>query len=288
MVLAGWLMSSSKALPPSQLFSAIGICVDLRPFPNANPTILITAKRIKTLIETIVNILKRGRLGSGEAASLAGKLGFALSATFGKFGRCRIQPIMKRAHSSTKIVDKYLSTCLQWWLLFVRSFTPRPIPTSLSSLPCIVSYSDGEGGDAGIGAAVWQPGRRPLAVYTEVPDVVREQWRKFQGSEEYQDIFLVEALGPLLLLMSFPKTFRNCLWLHFIDNSAAEASLIRGASSSVVGDHVVGMTWAHIQKAGLWPYFDRVESSANPVDGLSRKRFQGPWERVQVRPFPHG
>ena len=33
-------------------------------------------------------------------------------------------------------------------------------------------------------------------------------------------------------------------------------------------------------------YFDRVESKANPVDGLSRRKFMGPWERVQVREFP--
>lgn len=154
-------------------------------------------------------------------------------------------------------------------------------------MPCVVSYSDGEGGRAGIGAAVWHPNKRlPLAVYAEVPDVIREQWRRVQRSDDYQDIFLVEALGPLLLLLTFPNVFKDCLWIHFIDNSAAEASLIRGASSSMLGDHIVGLTWANIQKSRLWPYFDRVESSANPVDGLSRKRFQGPWGRVHMRSFP--
>jgi hypothetical protein len=154
-------------------------------------------------------------------------------------------------------------------------------------LPVVVSYSDGEGGLAGIGAALWHPHKsRPLAVYAEVPTLIRNQWRLAQGSKEYEDIFLVEALGPLLLLSAFPKVLRNCLWLHFIDNSAAEASLIRGASSSDLGDHVVGLTWAKIEKQSLWAYFDRVSSSANPVDGISRRLFQGPWEWVRQMPFP--
>ena len=73
---------------------------------------------------------------------------------------------------------------------------------------------------------------------------------------------------------------------HFIDNSAAESSLIRDASSSVLGDHIIGLTWNYIQKRNLWAYFDRIESGANPLDGLSRHEFRGPWERVQVRQFP--
>ena len=31
---------------------------------------------------------------------------------------------------------------------------------------------------------------------------------------------------------------------------------------------------------GIYPYFDRVASKANPVDGLSRGRREGPWKQV--------
>ena len=89
-----------------------------------------------------------------------------------------------------------------------------------------------------------------------------------------------------MLLSAFPRHLKNCLWIHFIDNSAAESSLIRGASSSVLGDHIIGLTWDYIQKRTLWAYFDRVESKANPVDGLSRRCFSGPWEGVTIVDFP--
>ena len=119
-----------------------------------------------------------------------------------------------------------------------------------------------------------------------MPREIREKWRVIQGSEGFEDIFLVEALGPLLLLKAFPKILRNCLWLHVIDNSAAEASLSRGSSSSDLGDHMIGLTWSLIQKHRLWAYFDRVATKANPVDGLSSRCFKGPWERVVQLPFP--
>ena len=287
MVLSGWRMSTTKETWPEQLLAVIGVSLDLRPFPMGDPTIMVTTRRIQSLQALIKSILMKMGLGSGEASSLAGKLGFTLSAAFGRVGRCRIRPILKRAYSSTKPLTKALETCLLWWLVFLESYSPRPIPTALESLPLVISYSDGEGGLAGIGAALWHPHRdRPVAVYAEVPEMLRAQWQAFQGSEDFQDIFLVEALGPLLLLWAFPKLLRNCLWIHFIDNCAAEASLIRGSSSSDLGDHVVGLTWSLIQKRLLWAYFDRVSSKANPVDGLSRRCFDGPWEWVTEMPFP--
>jgi hypothetical protein len=84
----------------------------------------------------------------------------------------------------------------------------------------------------------------------------------------------------LALLQTFPKILKNSLWLHFIDNEAAQHSLVKGSSSIACGDVVVGETWKRIQQLGIYPYFDRVESKANPVDGLSRGRSDGPWERV--------
>ena len=118
---------------------------------------------------------------------------------------------------------------------------------------------------------------RPLAAYTEVPEQIRELWRRTAGSVgPYKDIFLVEAIGPLLVLETFPNVVKNSLWLHFIDNVGSQHALIKGSSSISSGDKVVGMTWNRIQNLKIWAYFDRVDSKANPVDGLSRGRMHGP------------
>ena len=104
--------------------------------------------------------------------------------------------------------------------------------------------------------------------------------------EGYKDIFLIEAVGPLLLLVAFPKLMKNALCVHFIDNTAAEASLISGSSALEAADHIAGLTWELSGICRLWPYFDRVESEAKPVDGLSRGISKGPWRGVTTVAFP--
>ena len=153
----------------------------------------------------------------------------------------------------------------------------------------IVSYSDGEGKDAGIGFAVWVPGRAsPLAAYSEVPTGVRKLWAQAARGvgEVYNDIYLIEVIAPLMILCTFPKVMRNAMWLHFIDNVGGERALVRGASTQQSADHIVGLTWQRIQSLAIVPYFDRVDSKANPVDGLSRKVWDGPWNEVHTAVFP--
>lgn len=172
---------------------------------------MATKKRIESLKEIINAILKAQKLGSGQAASLTGKLGFTTTACFGRFGRCRIKPISKRAYSRAVVLSVKLVVCLQWWLHLFDSFKPRPIPYSLSHLKIVVSYSDGEGGQAGVGAAIWFGGMRPSAVYTEVPLAVRQFWCRNSPSDRLNDIFMVEAVGPLLLCLLFPvSSARGC------------------------------------------------------------------------------
>ena len=111
-------------------------------------------------------------------------------------------------------------------------------------------------------------------------------WAYEANKAEYRDIFLIEALGTLLLLTTFPKNLRSALWLHFFDNEGAESSLIKGSSRIDAGDNVIGLTWCKIERAKLWFYCDRVASESNPVDGLSRGRKAGAWQKVQSAKFP--
>ena len=106
------------------------------------------------------------------------------------------------------------------------------------------------------------------------------------GRKQYKDIFLVEGVGPLVLMKAFPKVMRSALWIHFLDNEAAEASLVKGSSSLTAADHVVGLTRELCASRRLVPYFDRVGSKANPVDGLSRGEMSGPWRGVKHIDFP--
>ena len=153
----------------------------------------------------------------------------------------------------------------------------------------VITYSDGEGGDAGIGIAAWCPARLgsvPLAGFLEVPLEVRHLWntqraRASKGAQacnrEFNDIMEIEGIAPLLILHNWPWLMKDCLWLHFIDNNSALGSLVKGSASVCQQDIIIGHTWSLAAKQGVLPWFDRVDSKSNPVDGLSRKDFSGSW-----------
>ena len=285
--LCGWLISQEKSPAPSAKINIIGVCLDLMSTPHGEPMVYVTLARLQSLDKLLLQILMQGRLASGQAASLSGKLGFTITGTFGKVGRAKIRPILRRAYSSYRQLTVQLQCCLIWWRRFLRSYEPRPVPMSLHDLPTVISYSDGEGKGAGVGVAVWCPWlEHPVAAYVKVPQEIREMWAVLAAKKDYKDIFLIEAIGPLIILDTFPRLMRDALWIHFIDNSGSEASLVGGSSSIDAGDHIVGMTWERISKRRLWPFFDRVESSANPVDKLSRGISKGPWRRVIEASFP--
>ena len=44
-----------------------------------------------------------------------------------------------------------------------------------------------------------------MAAYTRVPEQIRSMWARMAGASEYRDMFLVEAVGPLLLLTAFSQ-----------------------------------------------------------------------------------
>lgn len=285
--LCGWKISREKSPPPCDHMPVIGVMLDLRSLPDGNAFVAVTKKRLQALEASIRSVLLSNTLGSGYAAALAGKLSFTITAAFGRLVRARIRPIIRRAYSNVKRLGFQLVACLSWWLRFLRTYDVRPIPSNLQGIPTVISYSDGEGRDAGVGAAVWVPWlQHPLAAFTHVPPEIRELWSYHTGSEGGRDIFMIEAVGPLLLLLAFPRIFRSVLWIHFIDNTAAEASLISGSSSLDVADHIVGLTWEKCCKRRVWPYFDRVSSKSNPVDLLSRGDKRGPWRGVKEVAFP--
>ncbi len=181
---------------------------------------------------------------------------------------------------------------MRWWLALLEHYGPRRIPTQLEQRLPIVTYSDGEGGDAGVGISIYRQGWRPRAAYTEVHREIRGLWnhqaQQVQHQQEFQDIYCIEAVGPLLVLELWGEELRDALWLHFIDNTAAQQTIVKGSSSVWSGDLIAGWTWARISEVGAMLWLDRVCSKSNPIDGVSRGRFEGPWDRVLRVGFPAG
>ena len=89
------------------------------------------------------------------------------------------------------------------------------------------------------------------------------------------EIFEIEAASQALILSNRGKHLRGHLRIHFIDNSAGQGAFVCGPSSAHEADLLVRYTLQLIFEVMALPQFDKVEPSANPVDGLSRGRFEG-------------
>ena len=83
------------------------------------------------------------------------------------------------------------------------------MPSDLSTRRKIVSYSDGEGSEAGIGVALWENETQEVrAGVLRVPEEVRILWDHQKNLGRSNDIFEIEAIGLLILLQKFPDMFR--------------------------------------------------------------------------------
>ncbi len=49
-------------------------------------------------------------------------------------------------------------------------------------------------------------------------------------------------MGPLAILATWGEMLEQALWLHFIDNAAAQQALVKGSSSTWAGDYISGET----------------------------------------------
>ena len=155
-----------------------------------------------------------------------------------------------------------------------------------SSKRLVITYSDGEGSTAGVGVAIWEEGRETEAGYLRTPPSVRRLWsRQKEIGGEHHDIFEIEALGPALVLATWPDRLKDALWVHFIDNANALAAMVRGGSSVHSADVLAAWVAERTAEVGAWAWFDRVDTKSNPVDGLSRGDMTGDWRLVPLK-FP--
>ena len=157
------------------------------------------------------------------------------------------------------MVEPQLTSALKWWLQILSCSPLRLVPTDLSARRRNFSFCDGEGSEAGIGVALWENETQVVrARVLRVPEEVRILWDHQKNLGRFNDIFEIEAIGPLILLENFPDLFRSSLWLHFLDNAAALSKLVNGSSSVIQGDILIGATWSQMQRLLVFQWFDRM------------------------------
>ena len=171
----GWVVPDEKSPLPSQVHRILGATSDLSQTPYGPPTLSIAQDRVEQLSSMIRDVLESGSLTPAMAGKLWGRLGFSCTQMFGRFGRAKLRPFSRRQHEHRQFwLNHQLTSALKWWLQILSCSPPRLVPTDLSARRRIVSYSDGEGSEAGIGVALWENETQVVrAGVLRVPEEVR-------------------------------------------------------------------------------------------------------------------
>ena len=285
-VACGWDVPDEKSPPPQRFLRTLGAMTDLRLFPDGPIKLLSAIERVEATISDLENILRERRLTPGFAGKLYGRMQWASSTIFGRFGRAMLRSFSRRQHEPGRFnLNNQIKAACEFWIRNLPNVRPREVPINPHLMPLAISYSDGEGETAGVGCALWLPDGTILGGYLKVPSIIRKMWARRESLDGVRDIYQIEAVGPLLVLYNWGHMFRDHLWIHFIDNEGALASLAKGSSSVLSGGIIVAYTHELAAQCGILGWFDRVDSASNPVDKLSRGEMRGPWKLVRIR-FP--
>ncbi len=266
--LCGWRLDPIKSLLPSGVFKLLGSITDLTATPEGPPKIHISDERCVNLSADILDVLASGKLPPARAGQMFGRLQHAGYHFFGRYGCAMLRSLKRRQfENGRQNLNQQLVAQLLWWLGALQHAPQREVLWRISERNVVTSFSDGEGSYS-VAYVVFSSrfhDKRPRAAQGWVPSHLRAL-----HDQRVNDIMNIEAYGPLLVVQNHGKLMENSLWLHFIDNESALLSMVKGSASVADCDRIVGYTWGLLAKHKILPYFARVDSSSNPIDGLSR------------------
>ena len=142
----------------------------------------------------------------------------------------------------------------------------RAVPLTLRPSRPVVVYTDAadEGRRVRIGALVFDDAGIGHVLVYDVPDRLRAQW----GTETA--INQGELYAAPLTVMSLPEMLRDRDVLWFIDNTSAEAALVKAGSPTQSMCAMALTATAALAGIRARTWYDHVPSPDNPADPLSR------------------
>ena len=271
--LCGFLFDPNKHETMAPLFTYLGVQHDLSRVPAGIVTLRILEKRREALVASCREILKAGRLSSGAAASLRGKLYFAVTAAYGRVGRAALQPILQRqeADGGRDSLTPAMIKSLSFFVTLLNHMPDREITLGSRGVPPVLVWSDAawEAGVGRLGFVVYDP---LDDAFVESDSVIPPYILDFFVKKK-QKIGQCEILAATAVYSSLPELLRGRRVIHFIDNTSAISCLLHGYSGKP--DSALLVNAFHLYNAGLKAdiHFEYVESKANVADLPSRGEF---------------
>ena len=254
--LCGFTMG--KFAHPSKTLRLLGAEISIHPdFVSA----ALPAEKRDALVIDIREILKSGGLTPGCAAKLRGRLGFAQSLMFGRFGRVLLQPFTNRQYSRAKGGPHHLNAelreVLPWWAAVLGNMSERrtwfhgPSPS--------VVYVDAAG-CGHLGAVIFLD-QAVMTFSTHIPE-----WMHKAECGIYDMEVMASLFGLCLCSEICPE--RSVLLC--CDNRGATQTLVRGARKSKFSKMSCAAFWCLAAALGIPVWVEDVPGKINIADPPSR------------------
>ena len=235
--------------------------------------------RAETITEYVDTAMSRHALSPGTAGKLYGLVQYYGTSIQGQIAKGGLQPVKHRQLSNSSHMTAVLRQALDYIRVMVQVAPPRRVHVR-ASRPVAVVWSDAEynkdhpewGG--GLGYIIQYPHHVVGGAARATPDDISAFLPKAQ------QIGQLEAIVPLVAIFNEPDLKGYDLWWG-VDNTSAEAALIRGYSTKADTASIVASTHIVIASHDIRVFYFHVDSDSNPSDGLSRLGLEDPWTLEQ-------
>ena len=264
----GWTVSTSKDKPFDSTFSTLGVQMDLSGMGDLKLVVANTESRVKELLETIDQRINDQSITSSEAASLFGRVGFAMSSCFGRASAPGLRFLSKASQATgrSRFSEEDLMS-MRLLHCFISHIRPRTIDFT-DDRPPILVFTDAsyENQHAEYGVFCIEDNNKWVAG-SQIPSVLVDHWK---SSGSLQIIAQAEIYPIVLLRRHVSKSWIHRKVVYYIDNDAARFGLIKAESNNKFSNVLIHSFFECELVCPTCPWFARVPSDSNVADLPSR------------------
>ena len=215
-----------------------------------------------------------------EAGKLRGLHTWADTHTAGRVGRIATYHLKARQYEDTSVMTEPLKAGLRLMQRLSKLRLSWDVPVLIAPRMPLIVYSDASyEPDSGklprLGWIIFDPEAGTDAIVAKTLDVPMDIYDSWKPRS--QQIYPAEAIAPLVATANDQEVFRGRDVIWFIDNEAAAATLIRGASREEDVTDIAELTQLLWAALGTRVWIEWIDSDSNPSDGLSRDGLDDPW-----------
>ncbi|CAE7725562.1 unnamed protein product [Symbiodinium sp. CCMP2592] len=269
----GWghAKTGSKSHPFAEVFSVLGMQIDLSNLSKRSIVLSNKPGRIDRIVEKLESVAASGFLTVHQAQILLGLLNFSSGFFAGRALKhsCKwLSGFLAGDRPSPKTVSEMCKHTIK----LLVSTPPRFISCDSTGEPPILVWTDGAWEPAkafaGIGAVILDASSGVSRVFQgQVPESLVVRWREEVGEQIICEVELYALLMIRACLQNFLSGKRI---IFFIDNDAARSVVLRGQSRSDAM-HRLAMALSMVEAvAPCISWIERVPSSSNIADWPSR------------------